>query len=537
MNGARAVIGETAASDELVALLRGVSDAEIRGVPRFPQWDCRALAAAILGRSYAPDLLELCHLVCVAQACGHGGEGYERLFWGSGLARAANLRGFITQRVEGHGWRRAGFAIANGGITVRGADGRIFTVNYSRMPYLCAMMDFIVAALGFTVVDALLAPLFIESHVAPAGAAVSNTANAMARALHAFLKEHLTGQQHQRKFAAVMEYLVARLGDDFDPVEVDDEAVLSFWLATSGPAGDNAGDFRTFESVLRSFLVLLPALDVALRQARLATANPTGKDGKAGEIDPDQLGRSLAEIVEEDWQNPLETLADPPADAVKFLNKQEVADLYPLVEPGRTGLRLPLSVLRAQIWGMVQRRLTEALRGHADGVRLAAIIAEPPAEDYAGWLERYGRLDHHMDKVLRAALHALTAARSPHAASLALDLAPDLDPRQVAARFGILVPFGLGETGENDADAALDGLLAKARSAHKALNRQGFDRLPEIGDDLCDAFETGVPALQVVRAVAARMLRCLESMNAAGRFMADHAIFTRHLVRLYGEAS
>ncbi|MBI5163208.1 MAG: hypothetical protein HY985_04815, partial [Magnetospirillum sp.] len=187
-------------SGDLSALLQGVCEAEIDGQPRFAPWDCRALVGAVIGRAYAKDLLELCYLVAVAEACGQGRERYERLFWDSGLARSGVLRGFIDAQVKRRGWRRQGFALGESGVEVASADGRRFTVNFRRMPYLCAVMDFAVSALGFPAVDALMAPLFAAPGRAPAAGAITDAANALARALHAFLKDHLTSQQNQRKF-------------------------------------------------------------------------------------------------------------------------------------------------------------------------------------------------------------------------------------------------------------------------------------------------------------------------------------------------
>lgn len=519
-------------SAELSALLRGVCEAEIGGTPRFSPWDGRALAAAIVGRSYAPDLLELCHLVTIAEACGQGREGYERLFWDSGLARPAALRGFIAQRVQRHGWRRQGFAMTEGGVGIAAADGRRFTVNFGRMPYLCALMDFAVSALGFPAVEAVLAPLFGQAG-APAPDLVATTANALARGLHAFLRDHLAGQQHQRKFVRMMDHLIDRLGPNFDPGDIGDDAVLSFWLGAS--AGEEA-DFKTFESVFAAFLALLPALDAALRLAGLDGASPLGKDGEAGEIDPELLARPLAEIVEEDGGNPLAVLQEPPADRVKFLNKQEIADLAPLVEPGQTAFRLPLSVLRAEVFGALQRRLTEALRGQADAARLRTIIDEPVSAGYADRLERYARLERHMERVLHASLHALAAAGGAPAAALALDLGDGLDPRRIAARFGVVVAFpGAAAVASEDPDLA--ALLQAARQAHQAVNRKGFDREPVADDDLHQGFEAGVPAVQAVLRATSRMCRRFRDVDAAARFTDDREVFCRHLARLYGGRS
>jgi hypothetical protein len=518
-------------SPELAAMLRAIAEAEIKGQPRFAPWDAKGLAAAVIGRCYAPDLLEVCHLVTVAQACGQGREGYERLFWGSGLARPSALRGFIADKIQRHGWRGKGFALADTGVEITAADGKRFTVNYRRMPYLCAMMDFAVSALGFPVVDDILRPLL--DALPPPLPLVAATANALARALHFFLKDHLGSQQQQGKFSQLIGHLIAELGDDFDPSQVDDAVVLSFWLAATAEA-----DFKTFESVLRAFCQLLPALAAALRQSGLDGASPMGKDGDAGEIDPDLLARPLSEIAEEDWISPLILLQEAPAAAIKFLNKQEVADLTPLVEPPRAALRLPLSVLRADVFGRVQRRLTEALRGKADTARLLALIAEAIPEDYAARRSRVEQVERHMDKMLLASLHALVSARHWLAVVLARDLAPDINAAGLARRLDLGGKVVLLRPVADDPDDPVAAaLLRDAQKAHQGLNRQGFDRLPAKDDELCEAFEAGVPALQTVLRDVAAARRRLAEIAVPERFEQDQAIFRQHFARLYGGQS
>ena len=59
-------------SPELVAALSLVMEADVNGEPKFTPRDCRELTKVITCRTYAKPLLELCHLVRIADACAQG---------------------------------------------------------------------------------------------------------------------------------------------------------------------------------------------------------------------------------------------------------------------------------------------------------------------------------------------------------------------------------------------------------------------------------------------------------------------------------
>ena len=73
-------------SPELVAALSLVMEADVNGEPKFTPRDCRELTKVITCRTYGKPMLELCHLVRIADACTHGAD-YQMFFWGGGPAR------------------------------------------------------------------------------------------------------------------------------------------------------------------------------------------------------------------------------------------------------------------------------------------------------------------------------------------------------------------------------------------------------------------------------------------------------------------
>lgn len=528
-------------SRELLAILLAIVEAEAEGGPRFLPTVRRAFLAAVLGRSYAPDLLELCHFITVADACARGRQTYEWLLWHRNPARGPGFRGLIAEATEGHGWRRRGFAPAATGVAISGGSG--FTVNYSRMPYLCALADLVAESIGFDGLAERVSPLLADASAPPPAKLVAEIANALGRDVYAYLKPHLDLPQKQRKFGRAMRFLVGRLGDSFDPVDIDDEAVLGLWLDASGEAGGESADFKTFDGVFALVRELIDTLRASLSACQLDGAASIGTDRSQGEVDPDTIARGLSALMSaaEEEGDPLVILSVPPASDIKFLNDTEKKDALPVLAPGPLVKQLPLTLLRSLVFGAVQRRLSETERRDRDA---EAVIAEPPQRDYAAWVARLEALERQMERALHAALHALLAARSPAAPTLIPHLAPAADLRRLAQTLReTAVPLNAEVAVQRllamleEGDDSLAGLLREARQAHKGLNREGFDRLPKAGDALCSGFEIGVPAVTTIRQRVGVVRRHLGDRNVAVRFESDADVFRQQFRRLYGGRS
>ena len=86
-------------SPELVAAFHIVAEAAMDGEPKFSRAVGRDLAKVITCRVYAPAILELCHLVAIAEACDGAPGRYETLFWDTGPARNAGFRAYVKSNL------------------------------------------------------------------------------------------------------------------------------------------------------------------------------------------------------------------------------------------------------------------------------------------------------------------------------------------------------------------------------------------------------------------------------------------------------
>lgn len=537
-------------SPELAAAFQTVADTEAEGQPKFSPRTCRKLTHSVACRAYGPAMLEVCHLITLAEACSRRPRRYEEFFWGSGPASTAGFRAHVDRELFGQAGAAPHVTADHAKVDIGYADGG-FAIAYSRMPYLSAMVEFLVTVLGYGELDDLWQTMLSRG---PTAASVSDAANHLSRSLYGYLKDHLPTAQNHRKFACLAAFL-RDLGDgDFGPATIEDPVVLDFWLVQSGKDGSEGPDFRTFAAVFRAFVRLRQVLEQARDFRALGNARPIGPDRDAGEVDPDSI-LSLVENIDERG-NPLAALRDPPAAAIKFLNKTEAAELELLMDCGKTGLALPLSVLRCEVFGAAQARITQARRRKLAPAALGAVIEDCVQDDYLARQALLARLAQHTDRALLASLEVLAAARRPEAVSLVASMRPDIDLRPLATF--LIDSDGDGKIVQLDSPAVRESLMAamacpqtvgpelatlmgEAGKALKGFSRQGFGEAERARPDADEGFAVGAPPLLEIKRQLAAFRRKLGVTRLPlggweGQFEADREIFRDQFRVLYGVA-
>ena len=111
-------------------------------------------------------------------------------------------------------------------------------------------------------------------------------------------------------------------------------------------------------------------------------------------------------------EDPLAPLREGPAAAVKVLNRRELALLALPVGESEGVRRLPRTYLRAECFGSVQNRLSQALRRRAGAAELAALAAAEPHPGYRDQIEALGETAAHLVRAARASLYVLHRARA-----------------------------------------------------------------------------------------------------------------------------
>lgn len=440
---------------------------------------------------------------------------YENLFWATGPARARNFHAWFQahEGADGHvAVERQQIALAY--------DDKPFAVTFGRMPFLSALMEFLMTALGYTELDDTLAPIAADF---PDAKRVSDTANELSRKLYAYLQDHLPPVQEQRRHRDFLGFIAERADGGAAAQAIDDEAVFDFWVDHGADdSDDGATDSRTYRGVFKTAVRLLHILRLAADKHGMAVALPIGTEREAGEVDPADVEAAMAEI--DDAAEPLAALEDTAAAGVKIVNKREAETLRQALHGDIAGRALTRSVLRNAVFGDAQARLTQALRqGLAAGERAARIEAEP-ASSYDERIDAFADVAAHLDRMVLISFHVLSHAGHRDAVHAALAAEPALD----------LADLGVGDddAGADDnvvsfqaeramqrffqaAQAAnpkdaVGRLAADAAKAAKGIARQGFSEDARQDPDVIAAFAAAVPALGAVR-------------RELVKFLADHA--------------
>ena len=549
---ARVRLIRAAQSDELRATFRQLAEIDGPHGPKFPRRVLMELAARIVGRAYEPMLLELCHLARAAQLAGGappdgrrggaGGAGFEWLFWGVEEVRAGAFRAAFlgadgsfagvapppaVHEDEDEGRTGAANDALHAGddaLTVAYSDGR-FELRYGRMVDLAAMMELLVSTLGYRALVDALDPL-----AAPAvdRGAVAGAARDLARRLYEWLGDHLPAAQAQRKFHAMIAFLEEAVGADFTEEDIDDEAVLRFWLRHVAPtdgeaaAGGASADFRGYRNTFLAFLALARVLAEGAELGRFEPHASIGSDYEAGEIDPAAESAATPEGAAE--TDPLVRLQEEPAAAVKALNRRELALLQLPVGENDGVRRLPRSYLRAECFGPVQNRLSQALRRKAGAAELAAVVAAGPDPGYRARIEALKKADAHVRRVAKACLYVLHRMGGDAGGS---------------GRDGGRAETGAGARSGSGTVPVLDfRLLGEARKAFEGLNRAGFERSAPSDPGLAPAYGALADELPRVSERLGAVLRTLGPPDSwEGAEAEDRPVFSRTFARLYGAAT
>jgi hypothetical protein len=533
-----------AVSAELDSAFRTVADADLGAGPKYAPRIMRALARTVTARAYGKPMLELCHLLRIADVCG-GRHGWPALIFGVQVARSSAFRAQIQDAARRSTAFGAEFELAAGGVAIHYGDAE-FTVAYGRMGFLAALLELIVTAIGYRAVDAVIRE-WLDDRFEASRAAVH--ANALSRLFYEHLKDHLTPAQSLRVFARLIGFLEADRGRGFVLDDIDDRAVFDYWHRSATQGEEDGGELRGFRAVTERMGMLRTALEVAFERHAVTSASPIGPERERGEVDPETVLHALES--QDEPADELRALGEPPAAQVKFLTAKEASELDLTVRLGRHAPVLALSILRVATFGAVQNRLSQALRRRAAERELAALIACEGCETYEARIDHWRALEARLDRMALAALAVLTDAGRPEAALEVLARRPDADltglrgrlaPAIAGDNVGALHPAAgaglttaLGDASVTGAEVA--ALIADARKALRGLGRTGFAPEDRAAPGVADGMAAGAPLVRRLIARLVQVRSAADSRAGPHAFDADRARFRDGFLALYGAAT
>ena len=384
-------------------------------------------------------------------------------------------------------------------------------------------------------------------------------------------------QQRMRHFSYMVKWLRARDADSPISESLDDERVLAFWRAHwpdgsvdetqnamhAGHSQDDSEDpgepreYRTFEHVADLAMHLWSATDAGLAQMspHLATLICAGEDRET--ISEDAFAPSDNEMGA-DPEPLLRALESPPLAEIKFLKDTEKRAVEPIATAGAAAHRLPLTLLRAEVFGPHQRLL-----GRATGrpERLAELLACEGLCTYNDRAQDLRCLHTRLSVLRDCCLHVLVHLRSSHAVGRIRDTLPDLTCWTDIEEF-VAGPRALRAASDDgsvlmeafvraffdrlpkirSSEPRLNDYLNRLANAFRDVNTQGFQKLPVAGAqidgaDNTDVYADGEDCLARLAVVIEGFLRTLGNRHGpqglCRKIASDLALFQEGFTRIY----
>ena len=390
-------------------------------------------------------------------------------------------------------------------------------------------------------------------------------------------------QQRVRHFSYMVKWLradasVGGARDAVSPLSdlLDDERVLAFWrdhwpnrslgetptatleghAQTDSESVAGSERYRSFALVAELAMHLWSATDAGLAKMSPHLSLMIRAGEGDGTIAEDAL--DLSEIDPgTDSASLLRALGSPPLATIKFLKDSEKRAVEPVVSAGAAAHRLPLTLLRVEVFGTHQRRLGRASGGHA---RLAGLLDCSGLPTYECRVEDFLKLATRLSKLRDCCLHVLVHLRDPYAVGRIRNALPNLACwNDIEASIGdAATPRAASNAGRVlDAFAEaffrslsstrlrvrpLNDYLSGLATAFRDVNTQGFRELPETGTqldgiDVPDVYALGDGCLEGLAVVLEGFLRTLDGgygpVGLRDKFASDVALFQEGFTRIY----
>lgn len=542
--GDSSILVQYGISEELTGMFDSLRETPGLAGDKFRQQDVNQLAQSVICRNYGKACLELSYLLYAV---------VRRAALVPRTSRYSPLLDFfwISESISPRRFRLAFADLQDNAALQLGkdflhisVDSSQFTISPTRVGYLAVLFELLVN----------ISPDIVqrtETQLADASLPqLKDFASQLQKGVYAYLKDHLAPAQQQRRFRFLSQWLRNHDSQSTLTESVSDDKVLAFWQQMALAKDDGLG-FRRYRTVVENFISLLQALSIGSNKREVAQAAAIGYDTDGGEIHPELLDEWLTareDEIEVGW------LAGSP----KFVSKQQLQWLEPLMSAGSVLVRLPLSLIRMRLLGDRQSELLQAQRsGDQDKVRHKLAQSQPIL--YRDYLTQGETLDGALAKVRLAIVHMFAELRQSAALQPMAQLLPPEEWAEIKATL-LTIRQQLLSDGEGEADGGqalvaqitdtffaqlaqyrlqhppVNKLLQQAQAAFKVNNRLGFKHLPDI--EALAEYELGFETLGLCRAQLSRLQQQIDGLFAteaqlAEKSAADLAIFHSIFAQMY----
>lgn len=517
-------------SDQLIQDMQVIEEScDINGNALYEQAAIYEMRCAILCRNYAKSLWEYSHYVALIE---HESEhGVIHFFWEQDIVSSARFKQWLTDTAS-----HSACLNEHSGVINAMMGQREFTFNPKRINLMVAWTAFL------AIVEPNLLTRLAGFKCELDDRSIDDLAKHLKASLDQYLEPHLQAIHQQRQGRVLLSWLQARLGEQNPNMLVQDESVLAFWQQN---ALSEEGDFKRFTSVAECAYRLHQAIELSDGQRAIAGARSYHQDqqGENAAWLLDEVSQLKAEenlfegLMRRDPSNAVANLRQAPLNQIKFLTQKDAEFCEKFERVGAALSRLPLTFLRAQVFGLQQARVTEDLRA-TKGRNLRNLIELEDFSGFAAWADSLSEQIERIDQTRLAVAYILLQHAHPEALTRLLEALSDeqktLLQNELKNQSGALQTKHLVH--QLNSLAPLE--IKRLESAFAKVNRAGFKELPEaaqvtpylLGDEYLSALENQISLY------AALLNRQAEQLGGLARIEADDAqIFSQTFALLYAE--
>ncbi|MFT6269514.1 MAG: hypothetical protein ACJAVV_002340 [Alphaproteobacteria bacterium] len=523
---------ENGVSDTLLSIFEGIREATCVSNPdrlKYHYSDVDELVNKICKRNYGFLCFELSHFCwAIVNKPNHESvpSALMDYFWFQEPTTPKRFREVFKSPWESE---CGSIKLTNDVLSINVSGGK-FDVSPTRSGTLASLMEFLI-----TIDTSLLKE--IEKRLLEANnQKIKEVASYLQKEIREFLKPHLVKEQVRNRFTYIVRWLKS---NEIDPGNIDDQDVLSFWLAASGD--EESEGYVLYSTALFSILDASDAFYTANQREQIAWADSFGDADAEGEVDVGKVAGSL--VYEERPAIFVDALSRQP----KCITQIHVKLSEPLVNYQNMLSKHGLSFLRLHCFSALQSVLVQAKR--VSQQRVYEKLQENFVGSYLDYCEELDSLLKSLIVAKSSLLYVLTEHYPSEVFSEHLQSIFSENNQQTTAlkeflkkEPGIVKSFADSFSKAKLASLCLQFPIIKQQYEHAATvfrknTKQGFRELPHEED-----IEQYYDCLENVNNLIALMMQHKEAINDMLKnkrlneiFVSDLSIFNTRFTEIYGE--
>lgn len=517
-------------SDQLIQDLQAIEEsADLNGKALYDQAAIYEMRCALLCRNYAKALWEYSHYIALIEH--ESASGVIEFFWEQEILSVSKFRHWLADVSN-----TSDALVEDQGVFRCRMGKREFRFNPKRINLMAAWTAFLV------MVEPGVLEKLASFRESISEKAIDEFAKYLKMALDRYLEPHLQAVHQQRQGRVLLSWLQSHATAAQSDVLLSDEQIVDFWQHN---AHADDGDFKRFVTVADCAYRLYEAMELSEAQKQIDGARSYHQDQWGDDAswlvdEVSQMSNSenlFESLLGRDVLRSVVSLGDVPLKDIKFLTAKDAAYCEKFELAGSGLSALPLTFLRAQIYGLQQARISEDMRA-TRGRNLRQLIALEGITGLDAWSDELSAQLGRIRQTRLAVTYILYKYAHPLAMARVLESLNDEQKHVLSSQLEQQSETPLeNQVAQHLASLAPEEIKA-LETAFSKINRAGFKALPEqsqvenylAGDKHLADLESLLG--QYATHLAQSVKRHTDRATLEAR---DARLFSQTFARLYGE--